>query len=135
MIPGFSTRLGWEHGWKCYIANSKDWRSENLNEIELNCEVVKKVATSPPHFYINPPFSGLSPHSSKRICTPSPQMTQFLEGPIPPLIRGGRGSNYEMPMLFLAMIKIIVDLICLINFTPFNFVINSFQWIFYKVSF
>ena len=48
--------------------------------IELNCKVVKKVAT--PHFYINPPFLGLSPLSSKNRRTP-PQVTQFLEGSIP----------------------------------------------------
>ena len=37
-----------------------------VNVVELNCKVIKKVATPPPlppptpHFYINPPFSGLS---------------------------------------------------------------------------
>ena len=36
MIPGFSTRLGWEGGWKSCMANSKDWRSKNVNAIELN---------------------------------------------------------------------------------------------------
>ena len=89
MIARFSTRLGWECGWKCCMANSKDWRSENLNAIELSCEVVKKVAT-PPFLHQPPPtpplhcsFSGLSPHSSKTFCTPTPQVTQFLEGPIP----------------------------------------------------
>ena len=48
MIPGFSTRRGWERGWKSYMANSKDWRSKNVNAIKLNCNVVKKVATPPP---------------------------------------------------------------------------------------
>ena len=71
---------------------TQDWRSKNVNAIELNCKVVKKVAT--PHLYINPPFSGLSPFSSKKFHTPPPQVTQFLEGPAPPLIRSG-GSNYE----------------------------------------
>ena len=35
MIPGFSTRLGWEREWKSWrlgwescMTNSKDWRSE-----------------------------------------------------------------------------------------------------------
>ena len=40
-----------------------------------------------------PPFSGLSPLSSKKICTPPPQVTQFLEGRIPPFNKGG--SNYD----------------------------------------
>ena len=44
-------------------------------------------------FYINPPFSELYPLSAK-IFGPSPQVTQFLEGPappppLPPLIREG----------------------------------------------
>ena len=47
MIPGISTRLWWEPGWKSCMANSEDWRSKNVNVIELNCKVVKKVATSP----------------------------------------------------------------------------------------
>ena len=56
MIPGFSTRLGWERGWKSCMANSKDWRSENVNMmIELNCKVVKKVATPQP-FQVYLPF-------------------------------------------------------------------------------
>ena len=64
MIPGFSTRLGWERGWKSCMANWKGWRSENVNAIKLNCKVVKKW--QPPHFYINSPFSGLSPPLSSR---------------------------------------------------------------------
>ena len=59
MVPGFSTRLGWECGWKSCMDNSKDWRSENVNAIELNCKVVKKVV--PPDFYINPPFRFIPP--------------------------------------------------------------------------
>ena len=51
--------------------------------IELNCKVVKKVAT-PSISTSTPPFSGLSPLSSKKFHTaPSPQVTQFLEGPTP----------------------------------------------------
>ena len=38
MIPGFSTRLEWECGWKSCMANSKDWSSANVNVIELNCK-------------------------------------------------------------------------------------------------
>ena len=46
-----------------------------------------------PYFYINPPFSGLSPLSSKKF-RPLPLLTQFSEGPNPlPLISGG-SSNY-----------------------------------------
>ena len=87
MIPGFSTRLGWERGWKSCMANSKDWRSENASAIELNCKVVKKAAT-PPFLHQPPPptFSGSSPLSSKKFRIappPPPQVTQFLEGPNP----------------------------------------------------
>ena len=67
MIPRFSARFGWEHGWKSCMANSKDWKSENVNMIELICKLEEKVATPPPPY---PPFSGLSPLSSQRICTP-----------------------------------------------------------------
>ena len=56
----------------------------------LNCKVIKKW--QPSHFYINPPFSGLSPFSSKIFCT-SPLVNQFLEGSTSPLIRGGRGGR------------------------------------------
>ena len=28
MIGGLSTRLGWEHGWKSCMANSKDWNAK-----------------------------------------------------------------------------------------------------------
>ena len=46
--------------------------------MRLNCKVIKKVAAS--HFYINPPFLGLSPFLAKILIA---QVTQFLEGPIP----------------------------------------------------
>ena len=129
MIARFSTRLGWECGWKCCMANSKDWRSENLNAIELSCEVVKKVAT--------PPFLHQPPHPTPPLLLfrfiPPPKWLNFWKD-LSPFNKGvggeeGGGSNYEMPMLFLTMIKII-DLICLINFTPYNFIVNSFQSIF-----
>ena len=45
-----------------------------------------------PHFYINPPFTGLSPLSSKK--KSYPQVTQFSEGPTPPIRKMGVGSNY-----------------------------------------
>ena len=55
----------------------------------LKCKVIKKVAA--------PPFSGLSPLSSKKCWTPTND--SIFEGPPPlPLIRGGGGrdSNYEI---------------------------------------
>ena len=65
-------------------------KTENVNAIEQNCKVVKKVATAPFLHQPSPPFSGLSPLSSKKNCTP-PQVTQVLEGPTPhpPLKEGG----------------------------------------------
>ena len=68
----FSTKLGWERGRKSCIANSKDWRSENVNAIELNCKVVKKLQ-SPPSFL------------AKNFASPN-QVTQFLEHPPLPLL-------------------------------------------------
>ena len=68
--------------------------------MQLNLKVIKEVATPPLprcHFYINPPFSGLSPLSST-IFGP-PQVTQLLESLIPPLIRGEGGFNYGFPCL------------------------------------
>ena len=77
------------------MVNSKDRQSKcknTVNAIELQSN--KKVAT--PHFYIKPRFSELSPLSSKFFGTPLPQVTQFLEGPTPPLAfnKGGGVSNY-----------------------------------------
>ena len=83
MIPGFSTRLWWEAGSKSCMINSKDWRSKNVNVIELNCKVVKKK-WQPPPFLHQTPFTSLSPLSSKRSHTPTPQVTQFLESPTHP---------------------------------------------------
>ena len=97
MILGFSTKLGWGRGWKSCMANSKDWRSENVNAIELNCKVVKKVATAPP-FLHQPPLSRfITPFLAKKFVPL--QVTKFLEGPTPPpapLIRGRGSSNYAM---------------------------------------
>ena len=86
MIPGFSTRLGWERGLKSYIANSKDWRSKNLNVIELNCKVVTKVATPSPS-QVYPPFL------AKYFAPPLPSDPIFGRSYLPLLIRVG-GSNY-----------------------------------------
>ena len=60
--------------------------------MQLNIKVIK--TWQPPDFYINPPFSGLSPLSSKIFGTP-PQVTQFIEAPTPLSIRG-EGSNYDI---------------------------------------
>ena len=68
-----------------------------VNVIDLNCKVIKKVATL--LFYINPrPFSGLSPPFLARFCTPLSD--SILERSYPlPLIRGGKGgSNYEFSL-------------------------------------
>ena len=62
----------------------------------LNCKVIRKW--QPSHFYMNPPFSGLSPLSSKKFCTPPPSDSIFGRSYPSPLIRAGGGagggSNY-----------------------------------------
>ena len=79
----FSTKLEWEHGWKSCIANSKDWRSENVNAIELNCKVVKKLQPSPPLL------------SSKKFCIPQPSDSIFgTSSPTPPTPFNKDGKNY-----------------------------------------
>ena len=50
------------------------------------------MATDP--FLHQPPFSGLSHLSNKKISYTPPEVTQCLEGPTRPLIREGGGSNY-----------------------------------------
>ena len=64
-----------------------------VNVIELNCKVVKKVATL--HFYINSPFSGLSPFSSKKFHTPHPpsDSTFGISYPHPSFNMGGGGGG------------------------------------------
>ena len=61
---------------KCVQGHFTHTHTHTHTQMQLNCEVMKKVAT--PHFSINPPFSGLSPHSSKMFGTPLPQVTQFF---------------------------------------------------------
>ena len=56
----------------------------------LNCKVIKKW--QPPISTSTFPFSGFSPLSSKKFCTP-PLVTQFLEGPIPTFYEGARGRG------------------------------------------
>ena len=58
--------------------------THTVNVIELNCKVIKKVATPPPHFYINPPFLGLSLLSSKKNCTATPSDSIFGRSYPPP---------------------------------------------------
>ena len=53
-----------------------------------------KCFNTPKLYTTNPPFSGLALIAAKKI-VPPPHVTQFLEGHIPPLKRGG-GSNYVM---------------------------------------
>ena len=56
--------------------------------IELNCKVVKKVATPPPPISIlTLPFQVYPPFLAKNLVPL--HVTQFLEGPTLPLIRGG----------------------------------------------
>ena len=87
MIPGFSTRLGWERGWRYCMANSKDWRSKNVNVIELNCKVVKKwqppISTSIP-----PLFFRFIPRFLQKILYPPPSDSIFWRSYPPPLLRG-----------------------------------------------
>ena len=82
------------------MANWKDWRSENVNAIERNCEVAKNVAT-PPFLHQRPLFRINSPILQK-FSYPLPRkwLPQCLEGPTPhPLTfnkgGGGVGSNDE----------------------------------------
>ena len=80
MIPGFSTRLGWERGWRSFMANSKDWRSENVNMIELNCKVVKKWQPSPPPPISTsaPPFQVYPPILAKNFVPPNVILMSLL---------------------------------------------------------
>ena len=76
------------------MANSKTERSENVNAIELNCKVAKKLQPPPPFLHQPPPpFSGLSLLSSKKIHTP-PSDSIFGRS-YPSFNKGEGGSNYE----------------------------------------
>ena len=101
IIPGFSTRLGWEHGWKSSMAQkTKDWKSNTgtltfptktvnmIDVIELNCKVVKNVATPPWPFPINPPFQIYPPFLAKNfVSPPSSSIFGWSHTPLlPPLI-------------------------------------------------
>ena len=84
MIQCFSiikTRMTMLHGSKCNKGNFT-FSPYTVNAIKLS----SKKKWPPPHFYMNPPpFSGLSPLSSKTFGAP-PKVTQFLEGPTPTLL-------------------------------------------------
>ena len=74
--------------------------THTVNVIELNCKVIKKwpppPPPPPPHFYIKPPFSGLSPLSSKTFCTPLSDSIfgrSYHPSPPPLLIGWGRVST------------------------------------------
>ena len=61
--------------------------------MQLNCKVKKKKKGNPPFLYELHPFQCYPPFLAKFLVPP--HLTQFLEGPTPPLItRGGGGSNY-----------------------------------------
>ena len=46
-----------------------DQKYTNDKMLWLNCKVIKKEIGGVPYFYINPPFSGLSPLCSKKFWT------------------------------------------------------------------
>ena len=104
MIARFSTRLGWECGWKCCMANSKDWRSENLNAIELSCEVVKKVATppistsTPPPHPSTAPFQVYPPILAKHFVPPPPKWLNFWKdlSPFNKGVGGEEGGGFQL---------------------------------------
>ena len=60
--------------------------------MQLNCKVIKKWQT--PHFYTNPPISGLYPLSSNIFGTSPPKWLNFWKALAPLPLRGGGGSNY-----------------------------------------
>ena len=66
-----------------------EWLTQNTEDQKSNCKVIKKWQRPPFLHHPPPPFTGLSSLSSKKIrTTPS---DSILEGPSPPLIRGGGG--------------------------------------------
>ena len=65
--------------------------------MQLNCKVIKKVANPP--FLHQPHFQGFPPFLAKFLVLP--QVTHFLEGPAPPLIRGGGVPTMSVNNLFL----------------------------------
>ena len=69
----------------------------------LNCKVIKKVATPlppppPPLFQVYPPFL------AKNFVAPSPQVTQFLEGPMAPSFLFFSTLNFKILFLWLDVV-------------------------------
>ena len=96
----------------------------------LNCKVIEKW--QPPHFYLNPPFSGLSPFSSKKfVPLLSPQVTQFLEGLT--LIKGGGEGGFQLCILYKAQRKSEPSFSFVSN--AMNFLIHSLAGLFWKKKF
>ena len=69
---------------------------------------------TPRHSYINSrtPFTGLSPLSSKKFCTP-PQVTQFLESHTPPTMMSGPTMMSPNDVMVVVLKDIIL---CLLGF-------------------
>ena len=59
--------------------------------MQLNCKVIKKWHPPPSISISTSPFQGYSPFLAKLLVIP--QVTQFLEGPIPPFNKGGGGPT------------------------------------------
>ena len=67
-----------------------------VNVIELNCKVIKKVATPLPISTLTPPFQVYPPLSSKKFRTPPPNDSILGRSyPSSPLIIRTGGSNYD----------------------------------------
>ena len=72
--------------------------------MQLNCKVIKKVATPPPISTTIASFQGYPPFLATFLVPP--QVAQFLEGPTPLLTRGEGGSNYALCFsIFLKALK------------------------------
>ena len=67
----------------------------------LDCKVIKKSGNPP--FLHQPPFSGLSPLSSKKCQTPLSDSIFGRSYPPTPFKKGGGGSNYHGGQFFLAL--------------------------------
>ena len=74
----------------------------------------------PPNFYINPPFQIYLPFLAKNFVPLPPQVTQFSEGPTPPLttVEWGGGSNYGYARSILEIQVDYLDKSDIPNFVP-----------------
>ena len=66
-----------------------EWLTQNTEDQKSNCKVIKKWQR-PPFLHQPPPLLQVYPPFLAKKSVP-PLVTQFLEGPSPPLIRGGGG--------------------------------------------